>query len=141
MRAEEPARRTYVPWREAIVLAAGVAIAWMDTRPHWDDTGVTAGALLVLAAAGAIAGVKPWWSALLAILPLLAAEARGNAAILFAVVIPVAGAFAGAWVRRAFRSRRVDGRLAQGTDGRRGSPGGFHLAAGPLLCQPPAGWT
>ena len=31
----------------AAALVIGLFIAWMDTRPTWDDTGVTAGALLI----------------------------------------------------------------------------------------------
>ena len=38
-----------------LALAAGLAIGWVDSRPTWDDTGITAGAIVL--AAGAIA----WW--------------------------------------------------------------------------------
>jgi hypothetical protein len=37
----------------ALTLAGGVAIGWVDSRPTWDDTGVTAFALLLVAAVGA----------------------------------------------------------------------------------------
>ena len=28
-------------------LAAGLTIGWIDTRPHWDDTGVTVGLIFI----------------------------------------------------------------------------------------------
>jgi hypothetical protein len=51
-----------------LVVAAGglgVGIAWMDSRPTWDDTGVTAVALVGGAAIfAAISGRRPWLIAL-----------------------------------------------------------------------------
>ena len=46
----------------AIIAAGiGIAIALIDARPTWDDTGITAGALLVAAfIVSAIAGRRPW---------------------------------------------------------------------------------
>lgn len=38
-----------------LVLGAGVAVAWVDTRPGWDDTGITAMAVLSVAGAGSLA--------------------------------------------------------------------------------------
>jgi hypothetical protein len=43
----------------------GIAIAWMDTSPGWDDTGISV--FLILGAAvlcGFLAGKKPWLIAL-----------------------------------------------------------------------------
>jgi hypothetical protein len=31
-----------------LAFCAGLAIAWIDTRPHWDDTGITVGVLLAI---------------------------------------------------------------------------------------------
>jgi len=81
---------------------AGLAIAWMDTGPNWDDTGVTAGALLFTAALGSIAGIKPWLSAALVVLPLLVVELSAGIGILIAILFPVAGAYAGMFVRNRF---------------------------------------
>ncbi|CAN5200983.1 hypothetical protein BH18CHL2_BH18CHL2_10040 [soil metagenome] len=49
-----------------LAVAAGVFIAFIDSRPTWDDTGVTAG-LAIIAAAGSLAlsGRRPWLWALL----------------------------------------------------------------------------
>ena len=81
------------------MLSLGIALAWVDTRPRWDDTGVTVFAVLLLAAAGAAAGLRPWLSAALVFVPLLAAELAGGMAVLVAAPIALAGGFAGAFVR------------------------------------------
>ena len=60
-----------------LAFGVGCAIAWMDTRPSWDDTGVTAGALLVAAGLAALGGARWWLAALLVAGPLLAVEIRG----------------------------------------------------------------
>jgi hypothetical protein len=87
----------------AIALIAGLAIAWVDTRPNWDDTGITAGLLLISAAAAGQVGA-PWWLAgALAVAPLLIAELGGNKGVLLAVPIAFVGAFAGAFLHRLMR--------------------------------------
>lgn len=77
-----------------------MAIAWVDTRPYWDDTGVTAGALMIAGALGSLTGIPPWLVALFVGAPLLIAELPGSAAVLLAIPFTLAGAYAGAFVRR-----------------------------------------
>ena len=84
----------------ALVLCAGLVIAWVDTRPGWDDTGVTAGALLVAATAAALAGVRPWLAAVLVVGPLVAAELTGGPGALLGIPFALVGAYSGALVRR-----------------------------------------
>jgi hypothetical protein len=71
-------------------LTAGLAIGWVDSRPRWDDTGVTAFALLAAAAATtAVARRRPWLIALAVGLPtpLLERSSGGAwAALVFAAV-------------------------------------------------------
>jgi hypothetical protein len=90
-----------IQWREpllaVIALAVGIAIAWVDSRPTWDDTGITAVSLLGAAAIiTALSGRRPLVWALLvgAWTPLLEIPASGN---------PAAGA--------RLRGRRVADRL------------------------------
>jgi hypothetical protein len=87
-----------------LALCAGCAIAWMDTRPSWDDTGVTACALALASGVTAFAGV-PWWlAALLAAGPLLLAEIAGLGwGAVLVCAVSVAGALAGVPARRAWR--------------------------------------
>ena len=82
-------------------LVMGVAIAWVDTRPGWDDTGVTAGVLLVVAGASALSGVRWWLAAGLVALPLVVAEAPGAGwGLAAAPMFSVFGAAGGALLRR-----------------------------------------
>ena len=84
-------------------VAIGLAVAWVDSRPNWDDTGVTAGALaLSTAVLAAISPARPWRWALLvgAWIPALAfARGQGPGALL-ALVAAAVGAFAGSGARR-----------------------------------------
>ena len=84
------------------LVLVGIAIAWMDTRPRWDDAGVTAGALLVAATFGGVLGVRPWLAAILVVAPLLIAElASAGVGLFVAPVIAFAGAYGGAVGRYA----------------------------------------
>ncbi len=84
----------------ALALGAGLFIAWMDTRPGWDDTGLTAGAVLLAAGLAGLAGVRPWLAALLVAGPMVVAEVTGNRGVLVAAVIAAVAAYAGAGLRR-----------------------------------------
>ena len=84
-----------------LAVACGLAIAWVDSRPTWDDTGVTAGALVLTAGLfGLLAGRRPWLVALCvgAWLPLFE-NARASVA-LAVLAFAFAGAYAGYAVRR-----------------------------------------
>lgn len=84
-----------------LVLGAAVALAWVDARPGWDDSGITVFSVLFLAAAGALAGLPPWISGALTCVPLLVAELPRGTAALIAVPLALAGGFVGAYVRGA----------------------------------------
>jgi hypothetical protein len=105
-------RHTAADWRMgdvwALILAVigGLAIAWIDASPGWDDTGVTIG-LLILAsglAAGA-SGRRPWLWALIVGLPtpLIEMARGGDVAVLAALAFAAVGAAAGYVVARAAR--------------------------------------
>jgi hypothetical protein len=86
----------------AAALCAGLGIAWVDSRPGWDDTGVTAGALVLAAAMAAFARVPPWPAALLVAGPILVTELSGSTGVLLAIPLAIVGAYAGAFVRRLY---------------------------------------
>jgi hypothetical protein len=48
-----------------LAVITGICIAWIDSRPNWDDTGITAGLIFSSAAIfGYLATRKPWLIAL-----------------------------------------------------------------------------
>ena len=101
-------RRVQVGMAGLLAFGAGCAIAWVDTRPSWDDTGVTAGALLVAAGLAAFGGVRWWFAALLVAGPLLAVEIRGlgwGAALVLAFAL--AGGAIGAVARTAAHRKAI----------------------------------
>ena len=83
-------------------LVVGLSIAWVDTRPTWDDAGITAGSLLLTAGFAAAAGVRWWGAALLVAAPTIVAEASGvGPGVLVALAFTAAGSLLGtAWRRR-----------------------------------------
>ena len=85
-------------------LAVGVLLGYIDSRPSWDDTGVTAVALLVVTLLlGALAPQRPWATALCVGLwiPLFGILARANYGSLLALAFAFGGAYGGMLLRRA----------------------------------------
>lgn len=81
-----------------VALAFGTAVAAIDSRPGWDDTGITAGLLAIGAAVvTAVAGRRPWLWALLvgAPLPIIEVPAAGSWASLAAIVFAAVGSVIG----------------------------------------------
>jgi hypothetical protein len=71
-------KRTFIA--PAIGFAVGLGIGYMDSRPTWDDTGVTAGAVFLAAVVLAVARPSVFWLTGLAVgLPVLAMNALLNA--------------------------------------------------------------
>jgi len=96
--------RFFVP---AVILAIvfGITIAWIDSSPSWDDTGISVFMVLVAAfVCGYLAGQKPWLIALLvsAWIPLLSIFTSHNYSSFLALIPGVIGAYAGHLVRKGF---------------------------------------
>jgi hypothetical protein len=95
-------------WLFALVplaLALGGAIAWVDSSPGWDDTGVSAAAVLgVSGLFGLVYPSRPWlWGlAVGAWIPAYGILRELNYASLLALAFSFAGAYAGAVLRRRF---------------------------------------
>ena len=84
-------------------LAVGLALGLVDSSPGWDDTGVSAAAVLAATAAFGFARPSRAWVWALAVglwIPALGIVLRGNYGSLLALVPAMAGAFAGAGARR-----------------------------------------
>jgi hypothetical protein len=93
--------QTRLAWlASAFALAAGLAVAWMDTRPLWDDAGITAGCVFLASALAAGAGAMPWLVILLTAGPLVAVEIGGGSGVLIAAVVAAFGAAVGWSLRR-----------------------------------------
>jgi hypothetical protein len=100
--------RHRVPNRVLLVLAAvvGLTIAYVDSRPGWDHTAVTAFSLLLSAAViGFIGSERPWlWALAIGVwIPLHAlvrAQSPDSLTMLLALTFPYAGACAGLLARR-----------------------------------------
>lgn len=86
-----------------LALLAGLAILWIDSRPGWDDTGITAG-LLVLTAAlfGFLNPEQPWiWAIATGIwIPLHSILQSGDYKMLLVTLFAFAGAYLGSSVRK-----------------------------------------
>jgi hypothetical protein len=88
----------------AVALFAGGMITYVDSRPTWDDTGVTA--LAILVACGTLAFMapkRPWlWALAVGLwIPLLGILRTHNYGSLLALLIAFAGAYGGMAIRHA----------------------------------------
>ena len=102
-----PSVQTLLAGAAALVL--GSMVAWVDTRPNWDDTGVTAGALLLSAAVAAALGLRWWVSALLVALPIALLEHQSMGwGILLILAFTIAGSALGTAFRVMTHSRRAN---------------------------------
>jgi hypothetical protein len=109
----------------------GLAIAYVDSRPHWDDAGATAFFMVVAAGVlGFVAPRQPWlWALAIGIWIPLHSVARsrsaGSLAMLIVLLFPFAGACAGMALRRvhAMRLEPAGGRHSDFHD----KPGRFHF--------------
>lgn len=93
----------------AIAQVLGILIAYIDSRPGWDDTGITA--LVVLMVTGLLGVAAPshawlWALAVGAWIPLVGILAHQNYGSLMALLIAFIGAYAGALLRKLIASTR-----------------------------------
>ena len=86
-----------------IAIICGLAIRWVDSSPGWDDTGVTAFALLATAGILALLAPRRVWLLALGVgvwIPLHAITTGGDWRMLFVLLFPLAGAYGGLAVRK-----------------------------------------
>jgi hypothetical protein len=97
-------------WLLGCAAVVGFSIAYVDSRPNWDDTGITAGALLITAAAlGTISPRRPWlWSLSVGLwipLYLFVRSPRVSSAAFFLILaFPLTGAYLGRLGRRVVQA-------------------------------------
>ena len=95
----------------ALRLAVGCAIGFVDSRPTWDDTGITAGSIFL--ASLVVSAARPrsaWLTGLLIGVPVLAFNVilHGSFASAIAVVIGLVGAGAGYLIGRVGTPRSLN---------------------------------
>jgi hypothetical protein len=96
-------KRFAIPGLMLLALFLGAAIGWVDSRPDWDDTGITIGAVLLASVLCGLIGPKLPWLLGIAVgigVPAWGIALHGTFASLIALPVAVAGAYAGALVRR-----------------------------------------
>lgn len=87
----------------SLAVAGGLVIAWVDSRPSWDDAGVIAGVICAFASMfGCAQPRRPWLWALAvgAWIPLFGLLRGGSPATLLALGAGGVGAYAGAGIRK-----------------------------------------
>ena len=86
----------------------GIAIAWVDSQPSWDDSGISAFMVLsVSMLAGYIAKRKPWLIALAvgAWIPLYGIYSTQNFGSLLALLPGFIGAYTGWWIEKILKEK------------------------------------
>jgi hypothetical protein len=80
-------------------------IGWMDSRPNWDDTGITVFAILIATFILGLSSPKRAWAWALAVgiwTPIFELTPHPNYGSLAAIPFAFVGAYAGVLVRKAF---------------------------------------
>ncbi|MFN8412904.1 MAG: hypothetical protein U0Z26_10995 [Anaerolineales bacterium] len=90
----------------AFAILGGIFLAYVDSSPGWDDTGITAGGLFVIAGLIALLGHPRPWLVALAVgvwIPLLYLYQSQAYSMILVLLIPLVGAYAGWIVRLGIR--------------------------------------
>lgn len=99
-----PARKPFESLVLPVAAALGLLIAYVDSRPTWDDTAVTLAALLASSGAiGFLAPRRPWLVGLAVgvWVPLVEIPGGHGYAPLIALGVALVGAYGGAAIRTA----------------------------------------
>jgi hypothetical protein len=86
----------------AAAVISGLFITYVDSRPTWDDTGITAGAILFVCGIIALLGYQRPWLLALAVgvwIPLYGILVTHNFGSIIALIIAFIGTYAGWGVR------------------------------------------
>ncbi len=92
-----------------LALLAGLLIAYIDSRPTWDDTGITVLSLLLSSGLLSLLGFRRPWLLALAVglwLPLWYIYSAHRFDMLITLIFPLVGAYAGWGVRLVVRKAR-----------------------------------
>jgi len=84
-------------------VAIGLAIAWIDARPNWDDTGITVFMILGFSALFGFLSSKNTWLIALAVciwVPVIEVSSSGNFGSLIAFLPGFIGAYLGFFTKK-----------------------------------------
>lgn len=99
-------KKFWVPFLLAV--AVGAIISWIDTRPNWDDTGITAGLIFISTASLSLMNPRyPWlWALAVGVwIPLLSIINQGNYSATLAIILAFFGAYSGWLVQKVIQKR------------------------------------
>ena len=90
----------------ALAVLSGLAIAWLDSRQGWDDTGISAGVILLTS--GVFTAIRPaypwlWALAVGSWIPILGIASSQNYGSLLALAVAFLGAYGAATVMKTIR--------------------------------------
>jgi hypothetical protein len=88
-----------------ISILLGISIAYIDTRPHWDDTGITVGLIGIASFISGFVARKKTWLIALSIgcwIPLFNIVTSHNYGSLIALAPAFIGAYCGYFARKIF---------------------------------------
>ncbi|MDH4036192.1 MAG: hypothetical protein OEX18_00050 [Candidatus Krumholzibacteria bacterium] len=90
-----------------IAVVCGVSIAYIDSRPGWDDTGISVGMLVLTTGLLSVLGYRRSWLLALAVgawIPLYGILTTHNPASIVAIAFALVGAYGGRLLRSAIKS-------------------------------------
>jgi hypothetical protein len=90
----------------ALAVLSGLAIAWLDSRQDWDDTGISAGVILLTS--GSFTAIRPaypwlWALAVGSWIPVFEITTSQNYGSLLALAVAFLGAYGAATVLKTIR--------------------------------------
>lgn len=86
----------------ALGVIAGSLIAWVDSLPGWDDSGIIAGSLFLISGILTFLGYRRPWLIALAVglwVPLRALVSSADLSMVLVLIFPFLGAYAGYFIR------------------------------------------
>ena len=86
-----------------IAIAEGMLIGWIDSRPNWDDTGITVGMILIGTFILGVVHPKHSWVWALSVgiwIPIWNIVLHNNYGSIIAIAFAMAGAYSGALIRK-----------------------------------------
>ncbi|HVN57466.1 MAG TPA: hypothetical protein VMT63_04160 [Bacteroidales bacterium] len=107
----EKSEISYLKFWITVILSTlvGMTIAWVDSQPNWDDTGITVAMLYISSGvAGFVSPKNPWlWALLCGIwIPVAGIARNGDLMMLLVLVVTFGGAYSGSVIRKMIKGTK-----------------------------------